>query len=303
MVGGEIGLVYLKAAQPVHRAVGSQHGHGQQHRTLRGTGQGQQTCRPAAAVNGRRCRIQMPGKLGKLGQLKFLRPLPVRHHAVTAPDVRHAAVEQQIAGNARRIAPLNVQAAAELLAAEGGVEHHERAGAVRLPDVLTQRLEHGLLQPLHCVRAAVESGKLRGLPLHDGAHVLGQMHSHDGDIAPHRLHVRLKGLHAEAQRGAQLLLRAFELIKEEQPGDKRRRQNKAQRDHIDRKALFHGAPYIIKFRKCVSRHAPYPPGNVFICRSSTAAPMSPRPERRHPRRLRRGRAAPAAAAAERRTGR
>ena len=303
---GKEGLIDGETTHSIDRAVCPDHGDRQQNRLFRGSRQGDKVSGAAGIGNRGGSLYGMLRVIGELPNMEFLRPLPMRHDIVCFAHAGNAPEQQQVIGHAPRVCPLHVEAAAGICripVAHGAFQDDEPAGAVRLPDVLTQRLEHGLLQPLHCVCASVESGKLRGLPLHDGAHVLGQMHAHDGDIAPHRLHVRLKGLHAEAQRGAQLLLRAFELIKEEQPGDKRRRQNKAQRDHIDRKALFHGAPYIIKFRKCVSRHAPYPPGNVFICRSSTAAPMSPRPERRHPRRLRRGRAAPAAAAAERRTGR
>ena len=122
MVGGKVALVDGKAAQPIHRAVRPQHGHGQQDRPLRGVGQGQQRGGPAVALNGGGRRVQMLGQAGKLRQRKLLRPLPVGHHMVLPPNVRHAPVEQEVAGHAGGVAPLDVQTAAGPVPAQGAVQ-------------------------------------------------------------------------------------------------------------------------------------------------------------------------------------
>mgnify|MGYP000511439412 CR=1 FL=1 len=73
MMGGKVGLVDRKAAQAVHRAVPAEYGNAQKDGALRSVGQGQQRRRPAVALNGRGCGIQMLAKAGKLCEVKFLR--------------------------------------------------------------------------------------------------------------------------------------------------------------------------------------------------------------------------------------
>ena len=247
MVGGKVALVDGKAAQPIHRAVRPQHGHGQQDRPLRGVGQGQQCGGPAVAVNGGGRRVQMLGKAGELRQRKLLRPLPVGHHMMLPPNVRHAPVEQEVAGHAGGVAPLDVQAAAGPVPAQGTVQQHEGAGAVHLPAILTQRLQHGLLQRLHRIGVSAKGGKIRRPFLDEVGHVLRQMDTHDGDIPPQGLHIRGKGLHAEVQRRDHPLPRAFELVEEEQARDQGRRQKDGQGDHIEGQPLLHGAPDAMQF--------------------------------------------------------
>ena len=259
MVGGEVGLIDGKAAQAVYRAVRSQHGNGQQDRALRGARQGQQRGRPAVAVNGGGGGIQMLGKAGEIRKPEFLRPLSVGHHMILPPGAGHAPVEQQIAAHAGRVAALEEQTAAEVIAAQRGVQHHKRAGAVCLLDVLTQRIQHGSLQTLCGVRIPARRRQIRRLFLHDGGHVLGEVDAHDGNVPPQRCHIRGEGLHAEIQRCDQLLAGAFQLIEEKQTRHQRCRQNESQSDHIKRQPLLHGAADIMKFRKRGSRHDPYPP--------------------------------------------
>ncbi len=75
-------------------------------------------------------------------------------------DVCHAAVEQQTAGGVGSVASLDIQAAEGTVSTDKrGVQHHKRAGAVRLTDILAQRLQHSLLQPLHSVRVPIQFGK------------------------------------------------------------------------------------------------------------------------------------------------
>ena len=71
-------------------------------------------------------------------------------------DVCHTPVEQQTAGGVGSVASLDIQAAEGFsIADKGGVQHHKRAGAVRLTGILAQRLQHGILQPLHSIRVSV----------------------------------------------------------------------------------------------------------------------------------------------------
>ena len=236
MVGGKVALVDGKAAQPIHRTVRPQHGHGQQDRPLRGVGQGQQCGGPAVALNGGGRRVQMLGTAGELRQRKLL-----------PPNVRHAPVKQEVAGHAGGVAPLDVQAAAGPVPAQGTVQQHEGTGAVHLPAILTQRLQHGLLQRLHRIGVSAEGGKRHSLFLDEVGHVLRQMDAHDGDIPPQRLHIRGEGLHAEVQRRDHPLPRAFELVEEEQAHDQGRRQKDGQGDHIEGQPLLHGAPDAMQF--------------------------------------------------------
>ena len=79
----------------------------------------------------------MFGKAGELRQVKFLRPFPVGHHIMPPSDVRHAAVEQQPTCGVGGVAPLDIQAAEGAVSTDKrGVQHHERAGAVRLTYIL-----------------------------------------------------------------------------------------------------------------------------------------------------------------------
>ena len=97
-------------------------------------------------------------------------------------DVRHAPVEQQIAGGMLGVAALRIKSAEGIrrsIGVERDAQQHEAAGAIRLPHILAQRLQHGLLQGTHGVYISVEGGKVRSLLLNDGCHILREMHAHD----------------------------------------------------------------------------------------------------------------------------
>ena len=109
VVRQEVGLIDGKTAQTVYRAIRADHGDGQKDRLLCGTRQGDELCGAAAALYGRRRLFQMLRKAGEARQVKFLRPLPVGHYLVPPPDVRHAAIEQQVTGGALGVAALHIQ--------------------------------------------------------------------------------------------------------------------------------------------------------------------------------------------------
>ena len=165
-------------------------------------------------------------------------------------DVRHAPVEQQIAGGMLGVAALRIKSAEGIrrsIGVERDAQQHEAAGAIRLPHILAQRLQHGLLQGTHGVYISVEGGKVRSLLLNDGCHILREMDAHDRDIPPQGLHIRGEGLHAEVQGRDHPLPRAFELVEEEQARDQGRRQKDGQGDHIEGQPLLHGAPDAMQF--------------------------------------------------------
>ena len=226
VVRQEVGLIDGKAAQTVYRAIRADHGDGQKDRLLCGTGQGDELCGAAATLYGREGFFQMLREAGEARQVKFLRPLPVRHYLVPPPDVRHAAVEQQVTGGVLGVAALHIQSGVGIrsgIGAERGTQQDKRAGAIRLPHILAQRLQHGLLQGTHGAYISVEGGKVRGLLLNKSCHILREMDAHDRDIPPQGVHIRAKGSHLEDQGLFRFGPWAFELPQQKQ-GDKQHRQ-------------------------------------------------------------------------------
>ena len=235
MVRQEVGLIDGKAAQAVYRAIRADHGDGQKDRLLCGTGQGDEFCGAAAALYGRRRFFQMLRKTGKSRQVKLLRPLPVGHYLMPPPDVRHAAIEQQVTGGVLGVAALHIQSGMGIhsgIGAERGAQHYKRAGAIRLPHILAQRLQHGLLQGTHGGYISVEGGKVRGLLLNEGCHILREMHAHDRDIPPQGGHIRAKSSHLEGQSLFRFSPWAFEPPKQKQGDQQHRQQQSRQCAHV-----------------------------------------------------------------------
>ena len=235
MVRREVGLVDGKTAQTIHSAVRADHGDAQQYRLLCGTGQGDELCGAAAALYGRGRFFQMLRKAGEARQVKFLRPLPVGHHLMPPPDVRHAAIEEQVAGGVLGVAALHIQSGVGIhggIRAERDIEQGKRAGAIRLPRILAQRLQHGLLQGAHGGYVSVERGKVRGLLLNEVCHILRKMDAHDRDIPPQGGHIRAKGPHLEGQGLFRFSPWAFELPKQKQGDKQHRQQQKRQCAHV-----------------------------------------------------------------------
>ena len=80
--------------------------------------------------------------------MEFLGPLPVRHDIVRFAHAGDAPEQQQVIGHAPRVCPLHIKAAAGIRCipvAHGAFQDDKRAGAVRLPDILAQRLQHSVL--------------------------------------------------------------------------------------------------------------------------------------------------------------
>ena len=172
-------------------------------------------------------------------------------------DVCHTPVEQQTAGGVGSVASLDIQAAEGFsIADKGGVQHHKRAGAVRLTDILAQRLQHSLLQPLHSVRVPIQFGKVRCLFFQNGGHVLGEMKPHHGDVPPQGFHVRLKRLHSEGQRFRQLLPGTFQLSQQKKDGEQRYQQQRRQCAHIEKQPPAHGGLGLFQFGKRKPGHGP-----------------------------------------------
>ena len=72
----------------------------------------------------------------------------MRHDIVCFAHAGNAPEQQQVIGHTPRVCPLHVEAAADIRCipvAHGALQDNERAGAVRLPDILAQRLQHGVL--------------------------------------------------------------------------------------------------------------------------------------------------------------
>ena len=140
-------------------------------------------------------------------------------------DVRHAPVEQQIAGGMLGVAALHIKSAEGIrrsIGVERDAQQHEAAGAICLLHILAQGSEHGCLELLQGVRAAGER-------LNDGCHILREMHAHDRDVPPQGGHVRAEGLHLEGQGFFHLLPRALELPEQKQNGKEREQQQRCQR--------------------------------------------------------------------------
>ena len=100
------------------------------------------------ALYGRGRCFKLVGKAGKISRTKFLRPLPMRHDIVCFAHAGDAPEQQQVIGHAPRVCPLHVEAAAgirRIPVAHGAFQDDEPAGAVRLPDILAQRLQHSVL--------------------------------------------------------------------------------------------------------------------------------------------------------------
>ena len=235
VVRREVGLIDGKAAQTVHRAIRADQGDGQQYRLLCGTGQGDELCGAAAMLYGCGRFFQMLRKAGEARQVKFLRPLPVGHHLMPPPDVRHAAIEEQVAGGVLGVAALHIQSGVGIhggIRAERDIEQDKRAGAIRLPRILAQRLQHGLLQGAHGGYVSVERGKVRGLLLNEVCHILRKMDAHDRDIPPQGGHIRAKGPHLEGQGLFRFSPWAFELPKQKQGDKQHRQQQKRQCAHV-----------------------------------------------------------------------
>ena len=150
-------------------------------------------------------------------------------------DVRHAPVEQQIAGGMLGVAALRIKSAEGIrrsIGVERDAQQHEAAGAIRLPHILAQRLQHGLLQGSHGVYISVEGGKVRGLLLNEGCHILREMHAHDRDIPPQGGHIRAKGSHLEGQSLFRFSPWAFEPPKQKQGDQQHRQQQSRQCAHV-----------------------------------------------------------------------
>ena len=187
------------------------------------------------ALYGRGRCFKLVGKAGKISRTKFLRPLPMRHHPMLTTDVRHAPVEQQIAGGMLGVAALRIKSAEGIrrsIGVERDAQQHEAAGAIRLPHILAQRLQHGLLQGTHGVYISVEGGKVRSLLLNDGCHILREMDAHDRDIPPQGSHIRAKGPHLEGQSLLRFSPWAFELPKQKQGDQQHRQQQSRQCAHV-----------------------------------------------------------------------
>ena len=150
-------------------------------------------------------------------------------------DVRHAPVEQQIAGGMLGVAALRIKSAEGIrrsIGVERDAQQHEAAGAIRLPHILAQRLQHGLLQGTHGVYISVEGGKVRSLLLNDGCLILREMDAHDRDIPPQGSHIRAKGPHLEGQSLLRFSPWAFELPKQKQGDQQHRQQQSRQCAHV-----------------------------------------------------------------------
>lgn len=102
-------------------------------------------------------------------------------------DVRHAPVEQQIAGGMLGVAALRIKSAEGIrrsIGVERDAQQHEAAGAICLLHILAQGPEHGCLELLQGVRAAGERVKVLHALLDQGRHILREMHAHDRDVPP-----------------------------------------------------------------------------------------------------------------------
>ena len=177
-----------------------------------------------------------------------------------ASHIRHAPVEQQVADGVLGIAALDENAAVGVRAAgEGGVQQDERTGAVRLPRILAERLQHGLLQRLDGVHAAVEGGEAGGLLLDQSGHVLGEMDAHGGDTAPEGVHVRAERLQLEGQGAVSLLAGAFQLTQQEQTRQQCRQEQRSQRAHVAKQPVTHGGVGAFQFGKQKFGHGRFLP--------------------------------------------
>ena len=260
VVGGEIGLVHGEAAETVDRAVRAEKGDGQENGLLGGAGQGEKHRGAAGGLERGGGAFQMVGEAGEVGECELLRPLAVGHYAVEASHIRHAPVEQQVTDGVLGIAALDENAAVGVRAAgEGGVQQDERTGAVRLPRILAERLQHRLLQRLDGVHAAVEGGEAGGLLLDQSGHVLGEMDAHGGDAAPEGVHVRAERLQLEGQGAVGLLAGAFQLTQQEQTRQQCRQEQRGQRTHVAQQPVTHGGVGTFQFGKQKFGHGRYLP--------------------------------------------
>ena len=112
--------------------------------------------------------------------MEFLRPLPVRHDIVCFAHAGDAPEQQQVIGHAPRVCPLHIETAAGIRCipvTHGALQNNERAGAVRLPDILAQRLQHGVLHRFGRLHIPVQLLKGEALlyqcVLQQRGHILG----------------------------------------------------------------------------------------------------------------------------------
>ena len=145
---GKVGLIDGEAAHSIDRAVCPDHGDRQQNRLFRGSRQGDKVSGAAGIGNRGGSLYGMLRVIGELPNMEFLRPLPMRHDIVCFAHAGNAPEQQQVIGHTPRVCPLHVEAAADIRCipvAHGALQDNERAGAVRLPDILAQRLQHSVL--------------------------------------------------------------------------------------------------------------------------------------------------------------
>ena len=145
---GKEGLIDGEAAHSIDRTVCSDHGDRQQNCLFRGSRQ-RDKVRCAAGIGNRGGSLYgMLRVIGELLNMEFLRPFSVRHDIVCFAHAGDAPEQQQVIGHAPRVCPLHIEAAAGIRCipvTHGALQNDERAGAVRLSDVLAQRLQHGVL--------------------------------------------------------------------------------------------------------------------------------------------------------------
>ena len=188
--------------------------------------------------------------------MEFLSPLPVRHDIVRFAHAGDAPEQQQVIGHAPRVCPLHIEAAAgvcRIPAAHGALQNDEPAGAVRLPDILAQRLQHGVLYRFGRLHIPVQPLKgdalLLQCILQQRGHILGKKDTHSGDIVPKGFHIVLKDLHLEIQRLFDLGLGTAQAAKQGESRTKHRDQHHRQHDHVADELMPHGAPGVFQIRR------------------------------------------------------
>ena len=180
IVRGKEELVDGETTHSIDRAVCPDHGDRQQNRLFRGSRQGDKVCGAAGIGNRGGSLHGMLRVIGELPNMEFLRPLPVRHDIVRFAHAGDAPEQQQVIGHAPRVCPLHIEAAAGIRCipvTHGALQNDERAGAVRLSDVLAQRLQHGVLHRFGRLHIPVQLLKGEALlyqcVLQQRGHILG----------------------------------------------------------------------------------------------------------------------------------
>ena len=194
--------------------------------------------------------------IGELPNMEFLGPLPVRHDVVRFAHAGNAPEQQQVIGHAPRVCPLHIEAAAGIRCipvAHGAFQDDKRAGAVRLPDILAQRLQHSVLYRFGRLHIPVQILKGDALllqrVLQQRGHILGKKDAHNGDIVPQGFHIVLKDLHLKIQRLFDLGLGTAQPAKQGESRIKRRDQQHRQHDHVADELMPHGAPRVFQIRQ------------------------------------------------------